>query len=262
MLVRFVLFLLTVTLSAPAFAQEEDDNRIVSATDTNLRLRPNQQQRLLGQLFMAPVYFFTQITVHEGSHALMAEAMGYNVIDFRPYPHIATFSRTITNDSGERVRVTESELVFGSMAYVSPSGVYDDTRRSLISIAPSLMDILLFTTADLLLTYVVDPHSAGAPFMLFGLMVTPLVDFVTGMNCTSPACDISRFTDRSGIPRGATMMVGYTMIFVAVWRCLHHFRRLFMERRPERESRRRIGIIVSPAFNENSTGGAVISGTF
>jgi len=243
-----------LTLATPAFAQEESsrtDDEVRMLT-TDLQMRPRQQQRLLGQLFMFPVYFMGWITVHEGSHALVGLAVGREIVGFEPYPHRIT----VTRDDEDR-----EEFVWGCIWSVGPENE-DPWRQALFSIAPAITDLLIFTAADLTLQYGVNPHSTGAPFLLGGGMVTPLVDFIAGLNCMHDDCDWSKFSEHGGIPRGALMMLGYGLAFTAIWRCLHHFRRIFMEPRSAAERRDRQRTISIAPITGREMSGLGLNGRF
>lgn len=245
---------LILVMTDDSLAEAQEDSApasIASFADGPMRMRSNQQRRLLGQLFMAPLYFMGYIVVHEGSHALAAQSFGWGIERFEPYPH------TVIRPDGER------DFLFGCVRYRNTPDDVSRSQLALVSVAPYITDTVLFTTADLLLSYAVDPHSAVAPFLFVGGMVTPLVNFVTGLNCMDEHCDISRFSEWSGIPRGAVMMIGYSMAFVALWRCIRQFRRIFMEPRTEpHAARERNRYRVSAAPLLGGVGGVGLSGTF
>ncbi len=247
-------------IATPAYSQEtrdEQDDEIGIAT-TDLQLREGQQQRILGQLFIAPIYFMGYITVHEGSHALWGMAFGLEIERFQPYPHYEM--RDIDDDEDGYVDRQERVFYWGSVRYENIPDDFSRVRGALINIAPYLTDVIWFGAADLLLQYVVDPHSFVAPFLLVGGMVTPLVNFITGLNCMNQTCDMSRFSEHSGLPRGAVMMIGYSLAAIAVWRIMHHFRRIFMEIRP-RSINRDLALSVAP-ITDSEQFGLDVSGSF
>lgn len=247
-IIKSTFFISVLLVSGMAHAETADEE--IGIATGNLQMRSGQQERLLGQVFLAPAYFMLWITAHEGSHALWGLALGRDVVDFKPYPHYAI----MRDDDGESHRV----LLYGSVMFR-----YDNNeerwRSALISIAPAITDVVMFTAVDAALEHAVDPRSAAAPFLLIGGMITPLVDFVTGMNCMQDTCDWSRFSRDSGIPRSLLMMTGYAMASVALWRCLHHFRRIFMERMVRSESQQ--SVTVAPITTGELTGLGV-SGSF
>lgn len=251
------------TIAADSAVDDDDNDDEVGLTTTDLRLRPNQGWTIAGQLILAPAYFMAYITVHEGSHALAVLILGGEVVGFEPYPHTVEYR----NDEGELV----SNFFIGYTWYRYPAS--EPWMSAHISIAPYLTDILIFVSCDLLLQYVIDPHSGGAPFLLAGGMITPLVNFVAGLNCMGDDCDLTNFSTVTGIPRGVIMMVGYALAFTALWRCLHQFRRIFLEPRSARErrltadhssprrNRHRRAVSVSPLLGGELTG-VGISGIF
>jgi len=242
-----------LAIATPAYSQDSDERTDdeLGITTTDLRLREGQQQRLLGQLFMSPVYFLLWDAIHEGSHALMGVALGREIVRFRPFPH----NENWTDDKGEE----QSRFYFGSVSFWV-SNDEDPWRAALISIAPIITDVLVFTASDLALQYGVDQHSVAAPFLLGGGMVAPMIDMMVSLNCMSNTCDLSRFSEASGIPRSAIMVVGYAMMFTALWRCLHQFRRLFMEHRPK-PNRRSLAVSVA-LLQDSEYVGAGINGVF
>ncbi|MFH1047943.1 MAG: hypothetical protein V1738_06600 [Patescibacteria group bacterium] len=232
------LVCLTVLASVPNFAQAQGmhERQVREARDTGahvtrMRFRPNQQRRFMGQVFMAPMYFFAFVSIHEGSHSLAALSYGMEVDRFEPYPHRVTLSED-ADDYGFRSLASQHSFVWG-YTHVR-AGDEDPSRAQLamVSITPYLTDIALFTTSDLLLQYVVDPLSDGAPFLLVGGMIAPLIDFVTGMSCFHEGCDIRTFSEQVGMPQSVVSLLGYVVAVTAFWRVVHQFRRVFMERRP------------------------------
>ncbi|MFH1046889.1 MAG: hypothetical protein V1738_01180 [Patescibacteria group bacterium] len=221
-----VLIACTILMMAGIASAEQtsiDDN----PSTARMRLRPNQQTRLLLQLFMAPVYFMAYSSVHEGSHALAGISFGHEVSRFEPYPHRV---RLDVDTDGDGLGDAETvNFMFGFIEFEESTREPSQAMIAVTMLAPSLTDFVLFSTADLLLQYVVDPHSAGAPFLLFGGMVAPLVDFFTNMTCLSDRCDLSKFAESSGVPQGVVRLVGFSLAFVAAWRIMHQFRRVFMD---------------------------------
>jgi hypothetical protein len=251
----FISFILVCTLAIPAYSQEtteeNEETTEVGVTTTDLRLRPNQGWIIAGQLILAPAYFLAYITVHEGSHAIATLILGWEVDRFEPYPHEVEYR----DSNGDMV----SDFFFGYTWFTQRTD--EPWVPTHIRIAPFLTDILLFVNCDLLLQYVVDPHSDGAPFLLVGGMIAPLVDFVGGLNCMNNHCDLSEFSTATGVPRGVLMIIGYSLALTAFWRCLHQFRRIFLEprlvqeRRREREHQQsRVAISISPLLSDEMSG--------
>jgi hypothetical protein len=110
---------------------------------------------------LIPIAFMWQTLLHEGSHALMATASGSSITEFKPYPHIVNrklyFGRTETD---------------GTMG----KGTY-----TIFLLTPYIMDVLVFSATDMLLSYgaVKQKGNAESILYLFG-MLAPLVDFAFG----------------------------------------------------------------------------------
>jgi hypothetical protein len=248
-----IAFALVTTWPVMVSAQEEPTEEAVGATTTDLVLRPEQGPRIAAQLFLAPLYFMAYITAHEGSHALMSLAIGRKVTGFWPYPHYAAI--------GYQNGKTKTGFFFGRTSY-NYAANERPWQAALVSAAPYMFDLLLFTASDLLLQYAVDPHSAGAPFLLAVGMITPLVNFVAGLNCMDESCDMSRVARDSGIPRGVLMAAGYGLAFTALWRCLHQFRRIFLEQRSVARRRRQTAAITIQPMTSYGAAGLGLNSVF
>jgi|GEM_PF-3314955 len=159
-------------------------------------------------LAAVPAYAFLQLNLHEGSHALTGLALGYSVNEYRPYPHMITYREKVTEtvctptatDGGSGCvektgYVTRERFAFGS---VDLRGSGDDWQKGLIYAAPVMTDVLLFTSADLTLTFI-DRRSWAAPILYFAGMVAPWMDFTYNVVIgRSAQNDVSRWTSLAG----------------------------------------------------------------
>ncbi|MFC1638696.1 hypothetical protein ACFL26_00295 [Patescibacteria group bacterium] len=217
------------------------------------RLRTDNPRRFMGQLYMTPLYLMAYMSVSRGTEALAGVSFGWDVDGFEPYPH--RVSRTVDTDGdGEGDWEPDPTFRWGYVGF----GANDDASRAqiaVVNLTPFLTDISLFVLSDLLLQYAVDPRGEAAPFLLFGGMVTPLVNFIAGISCMDDGCDLVDFAEAGNIPHSVAVMFGYLMAATAIWRVVHQFQRVFMERVP-REPRRR-AVAVSPFAGEGSAGLAV-----
>lgn len=249
---RLVSFLLCLMVlgAVPNYAQaqgiREDFDSMNEeerdASSVRYRFRGEQQERFLAQLFMVPVYYLGYTAVHEGGHALAALSYGLEVDRFEPYPHRVALADD-EDDYGCRSSVNSRyEFTWGYTGIRFGDEQPSQGQLAMVSITPYLTDIVLFTTSDLLLQYVVDPTSIGAPFLLVGGMITPLVDFTVGMSCFHEGCDMHNFSEQAGISQAVVGVVGFMMVSIAIWRVIHQFRRVFMERRPN-ESQRVVSVM-------------------
>ncbi len=268
------LVILSLCLSSPAWAEEATaaDTEPTATSDeaaaanesepydfrmtdwsVDTQLRPNQGWRFGGQALMAPVYFFGHILMHEGSHALMGMACGFEVDRFYPYPVTVPIQQTAEDEP--------QDTFFWGLTIFEPRPVseVEDWQVALTTIAPFMMDTLLFLTGDLILEYAANPHSVGAPFLLAGLMMAPLGDFIVGLLSTHDGSDLHQFSEASGVPYGITAGIGWAMVIVGLWRVAHQFRRVFMEPTPEALERERgIAVSVLPIAHEDMQGIGVV----
>lgn len=264
--VLFILASVLISASLPtqALAQTDDEEEGIVSQANPLddpadwrqatRLRPGQGWRFGGQALMAPVWFFAGILTHESSHAVMGMACGFRVDRFYPYPVIVPVQRD------ERSEPVDTFYLGFTIFEPRPVSEVRDWQVAMTAIAPFLTDTLLFTVGDTLLTHVIDPRSAGAPFALVGLMMTPLADFIIGLFTLNEGGDLRQFSDAAGIPVGVSAGIGWSMAIVGLWRVAYQFRRIFMEPRSERERNGR-RVSAAPLLGSDF-GGFGLSGSF
>jgi hypothetical protein len=144
--------------------------------------------------------------VHEGSHAAMAEMLGYGVTGFYPYPHYY-----------------DEKFYFGRVttSVENPSG----TEQLLFSLAPALVDISMFSVSDALLsTKIVDIHSiAGMALYIFGI-IAPLIDFSVGYLEGSDWDNARAVSSKTSV---TINIVGAAFMAAGIYRALTHTVRLF-----------------------------------
>lgn len=221
-------------LSAPARAEGGDET-----------LRSKRLWHLAG----LPAWFFVAWPpVHEGSHALMAKAYGYEVIGFYPYP----------------VQY-EGKYYYGLTAFnkcAEGHTVVIDGQRSvpceengggaMIAIAPYLTDIAVFGTADLLLsTGAVDPDSLGGGLLYIGAMLAPWIDFTWNMNIPGDL-DRELFQQETGMSRKSVVLLSEAVSIAGLWRLYVNGKRVFYDRgSPKKENPM---VVLNPMTGENTLG--------
>jgi hypothetical protein len=209
--VLFTAIALATLVAATANAETLTENQ--DGTAPKLQLKPNAKSRLLTHALALPAYFFWMSTEHEGSHALMAEITGVGVKAFKPYPHTADIN-------GER------KFVFGAVDYArAPT----HRQNELVTFAPSITDLTVFTATDLTLSYAVSPDSALAPVLLIAGMICPWADAFTNYNGWTKTNDISLMAQMTGTPRWAWQVTGDAFLAVGAWRILHHAHEMLFE---------------------------------
>lgn len=144
--------------------------------------------------------------IHEGSHAVAAEMLGYGVTGFYPYPHLH-----------------EDKFYFGRITIdkESPGG----TEQIVFSLAPHMVDIFMFSFSDILLsTEIVDiKDTTGIVLYIFGI-VAPVIDFSVGYLEGSDWDKARRVSDKTSITLN---IVGAAVMAVGIYRALTHTVRLF-----------------------------------
>jgi len=163
-----------------------------------------------------PVYYFgAQIPIHEGSHAL---AVGLNdnyaVTKFQPYPHFTA---------------DREHFFLGSVGIICRGAACEDkTGSGVISLAPYMADIVIFTTADLLLsTNAVEPTSITGRVLYCAGMAVPWWDFAYNSVWAVEISDANHISQSFEIPRSAVMTAGITVSAVGLWRLWNGYRRAF-----------------------------------
>lgn len=155
-----------------------------------------------GILLYAPMAFQAQTLIHEGSHAVAGLGMGYGVDKFVPYPHYDEKFRFGYISTEEEIVSERDEIIFLS--------------------APSIMDFVMFATADILLEKVIEPRSTwGRLLYLFGI-VAPYVDFSFNFMFGS---DWNRIRKISGDKVWIPMVIGTTALGVGLYRLVYRTRK-------------------------------------
>lgn len=194
---KFIIFIFAFLLiSSNSLAQETEEQP------------PTQETRILRHDFWyhlasQPLYAFMQLNLHEGSHALAAVSTGGKIEEFAPYP---------TKVNGK--------FFFGRTLL---SGDYNET---FMLIAPSITDISLFTTSDIILSRI-EPESPAAP-VFFSIMLWNFIDFTYNWNGSSEYNDVVRFTNKVGTNRVATLVVGDTLAVVGLVRLIDRSLKIFI----------------------------------
>jgi hypothetical protein len=147
--------------------------------------------------------FQLHIVLHEGSHAVAAKALGYDVKGFYPYPHRS-----------------QGKFYFGRIA-VDPGG---KEKSIFYRLAPAGMDILLFSTADALLTTKTVEHSSLAGIIVYSFgIAAPLIDFGVGYFAGS---DWRHAREQAGNHKWTIDVVGGIILAVGIYRALTHTKEL------------------------------------
>lgn len=213
-----VLFLgLQLVMPGLVYAETlEDKNQESDKQEYEYRLRSD----IWPHLIIQPVYAFLHLNIHEGSHALTAKALGYDIEAYRPYPHFIYID-------GERnfvlgMTITKGETTSGNMA--------------LIAVMPTITDVALFSAADITLSYM-NSDSAAAPFLFFGGMVWPWIDFVTAFNSPAPTTDVALWSKELHLNRAGVVLLGDIVAALGLWRVIHHGQQAFFEKVPKRNQK-------------------------
>lgn len=201
------------------------------------------RSRLWWNALALPLYAVAQVTIHEGSHALVGTLFGGRVIDFSPYPH------RITQADGQ------STFVFGAM-YME--GKFTRGQDSLILSAPGLTNLLIFAAADAALAHSPAEAWYGPALFLAGL-VFPLADWTANVNDLNRYADASRLAANMGWNRWAVLAAGDAIAAVGVWRVMHHGRRLFIKENERAADR--TPVVFGP-FSAGAMAGLSVAGQF
>ncbi len=140
------------------------------------------------------------------------------VVDYNPFPHVGRMP------DGRKV------FYFGEVC-VDESKVSKEAVIFL-GIAPQITNIVLFTASGAAL-FAVGENSAFAPFILFGGMLVPLVDFAFNINNPLPASDIRMASANFDVPYPLIAFGGNVMVLAGAALFAYHGYRIFFV--PERE---------------------------
>lgn len=182
-----------------------------SALD-DYELRPG-----VGRYFMGtPLYMFASLNLHEGSHAITALALGYDVESYRPWPHVAQIDG-------------KKEFVGGAVRLRGKVVPADEAK---IAIAPVVADAAVFFAADLALVWI-DHGSAGAPVLLLACMLWPWSNFLSNTLIHVPGSDILKYHKATGSPEWKSYVLGGALTAVMAWRLAERSRDVLLVRRED-----------------------------
>lgn len=209
---RKLLVVLSLFVAFPAMAQGLDETIPVPGWSpalevperTRMKLEKPKlkfQKKKLWNLLALPAYFMLEVTIHEGSHATAALFNGYHVTAFKPYPH-----------------KYGGQLLWGAF-YMKEPAFYSKNDELVIAAAPYLVDIVLFTSTDLLLGYRIIPPESIAGLITFTVgMVAPWVNFVYNVNNVRTFNDFNSIAKSLGVSRWAILAAGDVLAAFAAWR--------------------------------------------
>ncbi len=162
-----------------------------------------------------PAWYFLWTTIHEGSHALTATALGYENCYIHPYPH-------------------EHNGIFSYGDSFCAGGPKTRRGDALIYIMPSIIDIAVFTTSDFLLTRrAIDPDSLAGGLLFLGGMLAPWLDFtLNANNFDANYADNAIFAKLVGIPRWSVIAIQDVIAAAGLWRLISTFREVFFKETP------------------------------
>lgn len=204
-----------LTLSAPrAIADERGGERFVRGR--------------LWHLAELPAWWFVWTVIHESSHALTGTALGYENCGIHPYPH-------------------EHDGVY-SYGDAFCDGQPNNDIGAIFYLMPSLVDITVFTTSDLILTrHVIDPDSLAGGLLFMGGMLAPWIDFTLNANgLDAEYTDNALFAKSIGVPRWSVMLVQDAIAAAGLIRLISVFQEVFFEKR---ETDSGLAISILPASN-------------
>jgi hypothetical protein len=175
-----------------------------SGSSTHKELRPD----IKWHLFSQPLYFLSQSTIHEGSHALTVMMLGHTVTHFKPYPH------TYMDGNGQRRFVITGTTEFGDK-----EGTVPPRDVALIAATPTLLDLALFSATDFALAQT-GTSSLASPFLYFAGMVWPWMDFTLNINLVSPHSDVGNWSRQWGLAPYGVLIAGDCLAALGLWRLL------------------------------------------
>lgn len=189
-----------------------------------------------------PVYFFLELNLHEGSHALAGIFTGATVTDYSPFPHII-----------ERVDSERGNFVIGSTTFVWDSEPGNGIRAYTF-IAPYISGALVFITSDLLLSFVPQIRESVifGPMVYLAGMVMPWFDFVFNLNSSEDVSDFATVADLLNVRRAGFSIIGNFFAAIGLWRLIAQGIEVFSEVRERRDESHESAIrfAVTPVFGE------------
>jgi len=142
---------------------EAADRKVLQSRVRYLKKRVAWWKLFLTGVGLAPLELFLGITIHEGSHALWAKAMGATILEFKPWPH-----------------VDRDGFYFGAMVN-STKKSWSAKNHILIYAAPMVTDaVVLMTYGGLVLSDAL-PENKYAQMVMFVFAAGHLVDMTNHM---------------------------------------------------------------------------------
>jgi len=145
-----VLFIASTGTRLQSRLPADNDQPAPKQPKFELKLKDDMKWHLLGHSLAAPVYFLPPV------HAA------------RVQPRVSPRPRSASRSPTSAPTRTCSMATVSSSAAMNARGSTDTAGEAWLVIAPTVTEVLLFTAADLTLTYGVDDDSPAAPFLLFG----------------------------------------------------------------------------------------------
>ena len=226
---RKFIVLLSLIMAFPASALAEPTSQPLKVPEwTRMKLeRPKLkfQKKKLWNLAALPAYFFVEVNLHEGSHTLTAMARGYKVAAYKPYPHMY-----------------EGRFLWGAF-YTKAGTSFRPVDDALITIAPYITDVIIFTSVDLLLGFRVIPPESVAGLIVYTVgMLAPWINFVYNINNVSAMNDFSVFAKVNGANRWVVLAVGDAIAAFAAWRLWVRGRDVLFSAAPVKEKPSRVTV--------------------
>jgi len=195
-----------------------------------------------------PAYFFLQANLHEGSHALTLVAQGKSVDAYKPYPLLIRDKET-----GKRA------LYFtGYTRTDDPSTIREAAVRFAV---PFATDAAAFAASDVALSYM-DHDGAAAPFVFFGGMLWPWLDFTANVCSAGERNDIAQLATTTGMSRFAAISGGLTLSFIGFARLIVRAQDVLLtETTPKPDGARAPTVLFTPVTTREMSG-FVATGTF
>jgi len=171
---------------------------VLIAPSRSFAIDANTDNIGLGIALLIPS-FWAQIALHEGSHAIMMTALGGRVARFHILPSY----------QGDKMY-----LGYTDVKWPAPPTA---TQLAMVSLAPQMTNVLLFTTTEMLFYYdIIPPDSRLAPlFFVFGELA-PWIDF-TFTVVIYDSTDMRNLQERSGVSRGVSRSVGAAISAVGAY---------------------------------------------
>lgn len=160
---------------------------------------------MFGYLTLPIILLTTQTTLHEGSHAIAGEILGFRTATFKPYPH--TYNK---------------HFYFGRTSTDLEEEIPQDSILS-YAVAPAVTNAILFTSTDITLTYYRDkiPRRYRILILLFG-MIAPYIDYSFNYVVGS---DWKQIRDLKNGKAVAANIIGGGLLIFATYRLIKNIER-------------------------------------